>query len=328
MSTMHIRTINSYQGLMNTNALAHVARLAFQTGLIASLKEGQKKIDELAGLHNLDGAILKRMVPLLKRTGLIEQYGEFLALSPAAQVLPLELSDLGDRYWNMAQERMKAKAGQTDKGVVRELATDYEREHEATAWLMTPAALMAAQLLEIGKTRKKLQVMDLACGPAVFLATMLFCDPESHGLVVDRSENFKYATETFTNIGVEKRVDYLDGELLTAELPTLAVDFAILTRKLHLFSETDLATLFFQISDSLRPGGELLIVDTFADDKVDDLSFDVFQFELAIRTGQTHIYSSVEIARLLRQTGFTDPQFGHLPCAPNLFSVVLAKKQN
>ena len=86
--------------LQNRNALTHAIRTAVSLGIVDALSEKQMTVPELAEKLALNPGALQLLMDLLCETELIEKYGDDYALSAVARLIPKQLYDFGDYYWN------------------------------------------------------------------------------------------------------------------------------------------------------------------------------------------------------------------------------------
>ena len=138
------QTFEQYQGLMQINAASHLIRVGRQAGLLSALREGQRTLDQLCEQLSLVPESTSLLLDGLVATGIIEKYEDDFALSRAAHLLCQYDQDLGDSQWEQLASQLKNndRANRDDQ-----LRFNYQA---ATQWIHTPAAMQAAEILDIG----------------------------------------------------------------------------------------------------------------------------------------------------------------------------------
>ena len=179
MSSAQIKTLEDFIRLQNRNALSHAIRAAVDLGVIGALANGQKTIQELASDLDLQPEPLSRLMKALVETELIEQYGDDFALSTIGRLIPKPFLDFGDDYWQHLSQHVRTGVSLADNDTLPHQEKDYLVNKASEEWTLTPAALDAAQVLDVGKSRRGLRILEIGCGSAVFGVTLLHNDPDS-----------------------------------------------------------------------------------------------------------------------------------------------------
>lgn len=324
MSQSQLRTLENYLRLMDTNAVAQIFRAAVELGLFDALAGGQKTAAEIAAACGAQTEPIELLLDALGATGAIERYGDDYALSQALRLLPPELRDLGDRYW-----RHLVEFARTGESIPRIAAatideSDFHVEAAASQWLLTAAALDFAQVLDIGRSRRGLRVLELGSGGAVWGLTLAHRDPATRLTVIDRGPRLQAAREHAAAIGLGDRVTLLSGELHEVEPGDGAFDLVIVSHRLHHGSLDDSRVLLARCRRWLVPGGELAVLDAFPGQPLGDLHHRLFKLRVALRTDRGRVPSLEQLNELLSATGFASPQFAHLPSPPHTIGLLLA----
>jgi SAM-dependent methyltransferase len=322
----HLRTIDAYQNLKNINAQSHAIRAAVKLGVIQELRKGQRSLEQLSDLCHLKTEALRLVLEVLKSSGLIEQYGEDYALAQVGQVWPEQLSDLGDRYWEHLEHWM-----QSDETIPQNPTTsldlqDYEIEHAADAWWSTPAAMDAAKALAMGDHRKSFKILDLYSGSGVFALVLLHHDPTSTATLVDRPERLKLARQHAAGMATPDAIEWLECDPTEVQPSPGQYDLVLISRQIHRLASEDLDKVLGLAHQALKPDGEVVLIDVFPGQSEGDLSRTVRELELALRTHGRPMLSPPKVEQVLKQHGFSEVQFAHLPATPKIFGLVLARK--
>src|SRR5690606_20768481 len=116
----------------------------------------------------------------------------------------------------------------------------------ATQWVHTPAAMQAAEILDIGGTpttdpesdgelilsTPPLRILDLGCGSAVWSCAMAFRDPGAAVLAVDEEAALVAARSTARSIQLGERFETLAGQPEEVALPTADFDLVLVAQRL------------------------------------------------------------------------------------------------
>lgn len=326
MQESHLRTIDAYQNLKNINAQSHAIRTAVNLGIIAELRKGQASLEQIAGNCNLKPEGLRLVLEVLKASGLIEQYDEDYALAQVGQVWPEQLSDLGDRYWEHLEHWL-----QNDQPIPQNPATpldhqDYEIEHAADAWWSTPAALDAAKALSIGDDRKSLKILDLYSGGGIFSLVLLHHDPTATATLVDQAEKLTAARNNAGGMGNTNVIEWLECNPTEAQLAAEEFDLVLISRQIHQLAPEEFEKALQIANRALKPDGEIVLIDIFPGQSDGDLSRTVRELELALRTHGRPMATPQAVEDQLKQHGFSEIRFAHLPATPKIFGLILARK--
>jgi SAM-dependent methyltransferase len=196
----------------------------------------------------------------------------------------------------------------------------------AAQWTTTPAALSAIQVLNIGTERTKLSILDLGGGSALTTLTMLHVDPTSHATVVDWQSAVEKTLETAQSIGVDARVIPIAGDYRLVELEPESYDLVVLSSVLQLLDAEETENLLSRCFATLRPGGEVAIIDVFSGQEGGEITYALHALNLALRTLRGRVCQPLELQQQLSSCGYEKPEYSHLPVAPNTMGLMVARK--
>ncbi len=241
-------------------------------------------------------------------------------------LLPEELRDLGDRYWQHLPEfvRTGKPVSQVETNSLDE--TDFHLEASASEWIMTPAALDLIRVLGIGDQRRSLDVLELAAGSAVWSLAVIHHDPECRLTVVDNPVPLTAARSHAQAIGLSDRIVWIEEDYRSVDLPAAGFDLAILANAMNLETLEDSTDHFQKIFDWLRPGGELAIISVFPSQTDGALEHGLYRLAMALRTDTGRLHGPEQLQTALLNAGFEKPQFAHLPSPPHIMGLMLASK--
>ncbi len=321
MSNSQERTIESLYRLKSRAIEWHALQAASQTGVFRELAKGQKTAAQLADLLSLDGAATQRLMVVLCRTEMVDQYGDDFALTTLGRLVPEPLLDFGSDHLQHIVSHLKSGASiDGEAGWNMELAS---RE-----WTLTPAALTALQALGVGGvSRKGLFVLEVHAGSAVFASALTHRDPTSRIFLVDQAEGLERARKTVPSIEVEERTEFITIEAgqqwWEAGLP--GADLMLMVNEIHRLSAEQRAQWFSHARPLLHQEGELMIVDVFRGQENGIERAADFELELGLRTGKS-ICDAKELETELKTAGFRQVQFAWLTCEPFLYGLLLATR--
>ncbi len=317
------RTLEQYHQLMQINAASHLVRTARSLGVLAELREGQRTFEQLRDKLSLSPSIGPSLLDALVAIGIVEKYEEDYALSRAAHLLCQYDEDLGDASWSQL-------AGLVHRDSERQNHDDqrYFDHLAATQWIHTPAAMEAAEILDIGGEGEisAATILDLGCGSAVWSCAMAYRDPEATITAVDHRAALDAAESSAASIGLLERFTGIDADPLEVELAPDTFDWVILAQRLIALSPAHAAVLLGKAAGAAKPGGRVVVIDLFRSPVKANLSecVEVLKLQLETREGQARTLASMEAE--LRQAGLDDVQFALMSKSRANFGLALATK--
>jgi ubiquinone/menaquinone biosynthesis C-methylase UbiE len=326
MSQTQLRTLESYVRLMNTNATSQIFRAAVELGVFAELAHGQRTTAELAEQCGVQSEPLGLLLDALCAAGALERYGDDYALAQVMHMMAPALRDLGDRYWQHLTHFVRTGESIPQRADQAADEHDFHDEAAASQWLLTPAALDLAQVLDIGGSRRGLQVLELAAGGAVWSLTIAHRDPTTHITALDQAAQLEAARRHAEAIGVADRLTLIAGDYRDMAIEAGAFDLILVSNLMHRGTlDVNLATLQ-RCYDGLRPSGELALIDAFPGQAKGDLHHQLFRLSVALRTADGRVHAVHDLSQLLIRAGFDKPRFAHLPSPPHTLGLLLATR--
>jgi len=331
MSNAQQQTLEDFISLQKRNALTHAIKAAIDLGVIKALRAGQKTAVQLAKELDVFPDALERLLTVIVGTELIEKYGDDYALSTITRLIPEKYLDFGDEHWQHLAFHVKTGAPLPICDEIELTDLDHTVNKASEEWMQTPAALATAQVLDLGKSRRGLRILEIGCGSAVFGATLAHSDPDSVISLIDDKVNLGRAKTTVDSIGLNHRVTYIESESLDqideiSELQGETFDLVLIANKLHRKTGGECERLFKQIFALIKPGRELAIIDVFPGQENGDLQRAIFDMELNLRTSRGRLHDPRLLEESLKEVGFGQIQFAHLPTAPFYWGLILAQR--
>lgn len=321
------RTLDRYQELMQINAASQILRVARQIGLFDQLSSGQKTLPQLAENLGLESDGLSRLLDSLIAISVVERYGDDHALAPVMQLLSQYDADLGDTHWQRLPQLLRGEAVQVDRAA-------YLDGLAASQWIHTPAAMQAAEMLDMGGEKRPtasgevLQILDLGCGSAVWSSAMAYLDGQATITAVDLPARLQAATSTAGAIELTERFQTLPGDPLTIELPQEQFDLVVIPQQLEASSDQERDQLLAQAQVALRPGGTLVIVDLFRGPTKPRLAEAVEALAIYSGTGgRGSVQSAEQLEAILQQRGYDEIRFTFIAASRVNMGLLVARKK-
>lgn len=153
-----------------------------------------------------------------------------------------------------------------------------------------------------------LQVMDIGANTGKFARVALQHDAQAHLHMVDLPQQLAVAEQTLTQAGLRERATLHPRNLLDldAELPG-GMDLVWMSQFLSCFSEPVMASILQRAARALKPGGQMLILDTFWDRQRYDIAayclINTSPYFTAMASGNSKIYEGSVYIRHAQAAG-------------------------
>lgn len=322
MSDSQKQTVDRYYAMLQTTAVAHALRTANGIGLIHRLRSGQNDASQLASELQVDDAILASLLQVLVSVGFLEQYGNDFALSQAARLMDGPDREMGHDLFQELPDRMQLSAASRDREADRRR---YRQRQNTRQWTHTSAAIQAAEVLDLGGSRSGLRVLALGPGAGVWIGAMAYRDPTLTAVIVDDRESLDLAEKTFASIDVSGRIESIEADYTHWDVPLQGFDLVLLGEVLQLEDDHGAIMLLGRSADSLRPHGELVLLEPLWEQDGPQLPLAIHSLELATSC-QGKMRTTLQLQGLLRGAGFGEAQWGWLTASHQGLGLVLASK--
>jgi len=164
---------------------------------------------------------------------------------------------------------------------------------------------VCAQLVHNGMARGA-RVVDLGAGTAPGAIAVLELDPQARAVAIDFAPVLARARAQAQERGVADRMEYWAEDLATVELPAASFDLAIASHTFRVLGEEVTRRLIAQCYQGLKPGGKLVIVETYKEPDRDWKLFPhIVAVNMLVNTRHGDAFSSRQLRDWLRSTGFT-----------------------
>jgi len=282
---------------MEINALYHGLKALADTGLLVSLVEGWGTSEEHASRAGTQPAATALLLQVFEGSGLLERRGDQVRASDALSYHEKGVSSRQERVWTHVGPWLRTGAPlvrPNHDAIGKSYATDVV---EMLARMFAPAAHRLTQALaSLGVVNPT--VLDAGCGSGVFgLSVIEACG----GTLVaqDLPPVLARTKERAEALGLAQRVQYLPGDFMEVELPT--VDVAILANVLHLAPAEPARRLLERVVSAVAPGGHVVVVDALSNGDADRArAKDVYAVHLALRLDGAHPHADDTLRDWLR----------------------------
>jgi ubiquinone/menaquinone biosynthesis C-methylase UbiE len=150
------------------------------------------------------------------------------------------------------------------------------------------------------------KLFDIGGGPGTYSTLIAKANPDIECTVLDLPDVVKIAEELIQQAGMKDRVRTIAGDYHKAEFPAEndAVNFFGV---LHQESPEDIFDLFKRAFDSLKPGGQINVLDMMTEACHTRPKFSaLFAINMALTTQNGWVFSDKELGDWLASAGFTD----------------------
>lgn len=303
------RTFDQYHQWMKINAASHLIRAAGELGLLEQLRQGQQTLPQLCQSLSLQPEPARLLVEGLVAMGVIENYEDDYALAQAAQLLCQYDQDLGDHRWSSLVDQVRGKRDR--QSIDDRQQFDYLA---ATQWVHTPAAMQAAEILDIGGEGETPgpRILDLGCGSAVWSCAMAHRDRHATITAIDHGAALQAATSTAHSIGLNDRWRTIEGDPSDVEIPEPAFDISLIAQRLTCLDSTQGRQLASRAVKAIRPGGRLVVIDLFRGPTRPNLADAVEGLKVNLSTRGGRILSIDETKEMFDSLGLQRVQFAFL----------------
>lgn len=324
----HVKMLADYFALMSANGASQVYRTAMEMGVLDALANGPCSLDDLAESCDVQPRPVALMVEALRVMGLVTSNDSGHQLTPLGGSLRGgTYRQLGDQYWLHLPALLKTGEPLHEMDDARQSESHYQSQAMALAWMLGPAAEVAAKILLQGSPGKKLNVLDIGAGSAVWSLAIARHESTARVTAADWPAVLAVAEQFAVQQGLGDRLQTIPGNVHDTEWPHEWFDIAIIGNVTHLESEQGNLDLFKRAYQSLKPGGEVVIFDIFPGDPRGDLHRTLYELGLALRTKHGTLHASNDLARLLGEAGFTCDPVNPLDAPPFAVGMLRGRRE-
>lgn len=308
--------------LLEIEQIAMLIQASLDAGVLDQLLQDPASADELARRLHLDARATGLLLDTLAALGYLTASDGWYSASNAFRDLRSDISYNWSHFpaflrtgrpWMEIDKSMES----TEKFYQDFFSSiDYAAE-------MTPAAEAIATRLA-GEPE---HILDLGAGTGVWSLAMAQRSTRTRVTGVDLPAVLKaHFLRRARELDCGDRVDILEGDFHDVQLPAGAYDRITLGQSFH-FVREELAPAFLsRLSAALRPGGELVMIDHFANDtEMETLSRLLYELRLAMRSIRAKNYARGAIEGWCRQAGLISVDYFRVR-GPSYLAVLVFRK--
>ena len=295
------------QGFMASKHLFAASEL----GVFEALGEGPADLAGLAARSGLTRRTARISADAMVALGLLERHGDRYANSPVAAVFlsgttPADFRPLL-RFWDrLSYPAWSDLAGALGRGHPAHEIFEIDDELVpimsagiAAATAAACQALPAAAGLAPGS-----RLLDIGGGTGSWAIALAAAVPDLTATVFELSEVADVARDELRATPYRDRVDVLDGNVLTDQLPP-GYDAFLLANLVHYYTPETNRSILRRIRTSADPGARLLLADFWTDPShTQPLAAALMAGEFAIHVNDGDVYSAAEAGDWLTGTGW------------------------
>jgi hypothetical protein len=183
------------------------------------------------------------------------------------------------------------------------------------ATLTVPSAKALAQKYDFSHHRR---ILDLAGGMGLFLTFAIQSNEKLTGTLMELPSALQMARQRLASTPFADRIDFLEGDILTAGIPS-GYDLLILANITHILSPENNLALLNRIREAVEPSSRLLLIDFWTNPSHTEPVFAALMAgEFHIYSGEGDVYSVAEMNDWLDASGWKMVEHRHLAGAASL----------
>jgi ubiquinone/menaquinone biosynthesis C-methylase UbiE len=247
---------------------------AVELDLFTRIAQGLHTAAQIAQQAGFAESALRRLLGALSAMGFLQRTGEEYALTPLSErfLVRTQPSYIGDLALQTRQEWDAwihladiVRTGEPGRLINEEPqgGTFFAPLSEYLFPVIYPLMRQVCKRLEVGTRLRGIQVLDLGAGTAPEAIAALEADSDAHAVVLDFPEVLEKARAYTHKHGVDSRVEYWSANLESVGLPEERFDLAFASHIFRLLGEEVTRRLIRQSYNALKPGGRLVVVETY-----------------------------------------------------------------
>ena len=313
-------------------ALSGVVIAAVRTGITSRLAAGPATAAEIAADLRLDPLPTRLLLDCLRSTGQVAERSGRYRLSRSARrwldpASPLSVAG----YVAGAADYWPWWAGLDETVRTGKSTGSHDAPPDDAYWRRYMTGQRELARLSAAEVARKLPLpaspralLDLGGGHGSYSARLVERYPTLTATVLDLPGSAAIGREMIAAEGLADRVLFRDGDATTADLGT-GYDAVLCFNLVHDLAPDAAAALFRRISDALRPGGTLAVLDAFAEPgRRASAQADMLALFVYLSSG-ARVHTPRELGDWLRDAGFAPPRKIRILRIPGLSLQVATK---
>lgn len=289
---------------------------ARELGVLEALDRASRTTSELADAVKADPGGIERLLALLESSGYVVRSGDrwrnsYLTSTWLLSGVPHSEVDSVDLFHGILFEMWAdltevIRVGRPSQHFHDWLSAGPGRWERFERTMRVQAAAGAdplARQIPVPGTARRL--IDIAGGHGAFAVAFCRRYPRLTATIFDVPEAAPSARSSIENEGMSERIQFVGGDFTRDDLGD-GYDVALLFRMLHYSTAEQNAELFKKVGQAVRPGGEVVVLDRFADAPAYGPVFANLATMLDLNYYLTlggRLYSTAEVQAWLRAAG-------------------------
>jgi ubiquinone/menaquinone biosynthesis C-methylase UbiE len=287
---------------------------AIELDLFTLIAQGSNSPEMLAHHAEVSENALRRLLAALSVMGFLQRDGDDYTLSPLSErfLVRSQKSYMGDVVLQNRQEwdawihlSDVVRTGQAVRFINEEPLGGpfFAPLDEYLFPLLHPLMHMICQRLEVGSYHRGMQVLDLGAGTAPGAIAALQLNADAHAVAMDFPEALARAQIFAQKYGVDNRVEYWPAHLETVELPSQRFDLIFVSHVFRILGEDHTQRLIHQCYQSLKPGGKLVVIETYNEQGTKLFPY-IVSLNMLINTRRGDTFTSQQMQEWLSTAAF------------------------
>jgi ubiquinone/menaquinone biosynthesis C-methylase UbiE len=287
---------------------------AIELDLFTLIAQGSNSPEMLAHHAEVSENALRRLLAALSVMGFLQRDGDDYTLSPLSErfLVRSQKSYMGDVVLQNRQEwdawihlSDVVRTGQAVRFINEEPLGGpfFAPLDEYLFPLLHPLMHMICQRLEVGSHHRGMQVLDLGAGTAPGAIAALQLNAGAHAVAMDFPEALARAQIFAQKYGVDNRVEYWPAHLETVELPSQRFDLIFVSHVFRILGEDHTQRLIHQCYQSLKPGGKLVVIETYNEQGTKLFPY-IVSLNMLINTRRGDTFTSQQMQEWLSTAAF------------------------
>lgn len=287
---------------------------AVELDLFTRIAYGANTSTTLANNAEVSEDALTRLLGTLSVMGYLQREGDTYSLPPLSErfLVRGQKSYMGDVVLQNRQEwdawihlSDVVRTGQSVRCINEEPlgGSFFAPLDEYLFPIVHPLMHMICQRLGVGSRLHGVQVLDLGAGTAPGAIAVLELDIDAHAVALDFPEVIERARAYALKHHVEQRMEYWSVNLETFELPAQHFDLIFVSHVFRVLGAEQTQRLIQQCYQSLAPGGQLVVVETYNEYGPKLFPY-IVSLNMLVNTRHGDTFSSQQMRTWLANAGF------------------------
>ena len=314
-----IRSFNQFRDLVYGFRLPKIVFSALELDLFNVMGKRAWTISRLAKQLNASHRGMEILCRNLASAGLLQKFPTgYQASTFAKTYLQEDSADYRGDYLALMQ-RQWGEWSRLTEVILSGLPVDNQESETAEyrrsfTWAMHHRSQESAQQVAKQVSIKSARAfLDLGGGPGTYALAFLKNNPHLQATVMDRQAALDVAQTLAKQSSLESRLSFQTGDFVKDKISG-TYDVIWYSNVLHIYSPSENLKVFRKINRALKPGGRLLIQDTFLQDSqgLRPLEANLFAATMLLYTDTGNTYSLQEVRSWLHKAGLNRTRIIHL----------------